>query len=37
MPGQTAHDLAIYVYGKLSDKPKRPSIAILDDKKGVSL
>ena len=31
MPGQTPHDLAIYVYGRLANKPHRPSIAILDE------
>lgn len=31
MPGQTPHDLAIYVYGRLSNKSHRPSIATLDE------
>lgn len=31
MPGQTPHDLAIYVYGRLANTPQRPSIGILDE------
>lgn len=31
MPGQTPHDLAVYVYGRIADKPHRPAIRILDE------
>lgn len=30
MPGQTPHDLAVYVYGRKADAPQRPAIGILD-------
>lgn len=31
MPGQTPHDLAVYVYGRLANAPLRPPIGILDE------
>jgi hypothetical protein len=31
MPGQTPHDLAVYVYGRLANASHRPAIGILDE------